>query len=276
MIERFARFPAALAERAKSVRLASDIVDGGVPTLLAHPDWERPAPFVLWLHGRTVNKELDPGRYLRWIRAGIGACAIDLPGHGERFEKDAQRTERTLYVVEQAVAEIDAVLGALRDSEHGAAFDFSRVAIGGMSAGGMVTLRRLCDAHAFVCACVESTAGDFSRMPAYEGRYPAEMTRRLDPMQNLEHWRHLPLLALHSDADEWVSVEAIRSFTETLRERAAASGADPDDVRLHTWPETGAPAEHAGFGRMANEAKNLQSEFLTRWLRPEAAPAAGE
>jgi len=34
------------------------------------------------MHGRTANKELDPGRYLRLIRAGIAVCAIDLPGHG--------------------------------------------------------------------------------------------------------------------------------------------------------------------------------------------------
>ena len=274
MIERFARFPGALASRARAARLATDRVEGGVPALLAHPDWERPAPFVLWLHGRTVNKELDPGRYLRWVRAGIGACAIDLPGHGERYDADAQRPERTLYVVEQAIGEIDAVLDALRASEHGHAFDFDRVAIGGMSAGGMVTLRRLCDPHPFVCACVESTAGDFSRMPAYEGRYPRDLVERLDPMRHLAQWRPVPLLALHSEADEWVPVGAIRAFTDALGSHYERLGADPSAVRLHTWPETGAPAEHAGFGRMANDAKNLQIEFLTRWLAPAAPGTA--
>jgi len=80
-IERFSRLPSSLASRAKSVRF------GDVPALLAHPDWETPAPVVLWMHGRTVSKELDPGRYLRWVRAGIAACAVDLPGHGERFAR---------------------------------------------------------------------------------------------------------------------------------------------------------------------------------------------
>lgn len=64
VIERIARFPAYLAERSKSLWL-----DGDIPALPAHPDWERPPPTAFWLHGQTANKTL--GRYLRWIRAGI-------------------------------------------------------------------------------------------------------------------------------------------------------------------------------------------------------------
>src|SRR5262245_21917996 len=131
MIERFARFPAYLAERSRSVRLA-----GEIPALLAHPDWERPAPAVVWLHGRTVNKELDPGRYLRWIRAGIAACAIDLPGHGERFEERMQAPSASLELFERTIPEIDRTVEALADPEYRGAFDRERLAIGGMSAGG--------------------------------------------------------------------------------------------------------------------------------------------
>ncbi len=45
---------------------------------------------------------------------------------------------------------------------------------------------------------------------------------------------------------------------------------DADDIpiELISWPETGAPHEHMGFGRMSNEAKNRQTEFLAEWLRP--------
>lgn len=268
MIERFARFPAALAERARTARLAANAVEGGVPTMLAHPDWQRPAPVVLWMHGRTVNKELDPGRYLRWVRAGIAACAIDLPGHGERFNKADQSPERTLYVVEQALREVDHVIEALAAPEYEGVFDLDRVAIGGMSAGGIVALRRLCEPHDFACACVESTAGDLSRMPKYDTRYPPDLLARVDPMRNLDGWRPVPLLALHSEADEWVPAGAIRSLVETLHTRYAAAGADPGMVSLHTWPTTGAPAEHSGFGRHSNDAKNLQTEFLRRTLRP--------
>src|SRR5205823_7492008 len=104
---RFTQFPTYLAERARTYKF------GDIPVLLAHPDWETAAPTVLWLHGRTANKELDPGRYLRWIRAGIAACAIDLPGHGERYDAEFQHPRRTLDVLEALQDEIDRVAGAL-------------------------------------------------------------------------------------------------------------------------------------------------------------------
>lgn len=267
MIDRFQQHPRALVEKTRRMRLAAHRVDGGVPALLAHPDWTSPAPVVIWMHGRTVSKELDPGRYLRWIRAGIGACAVDLPAHGDRLDEIRQSPEHTLRVVSQMIEEIDHVLEALADPAWRGVFDLDRVAIGGMSAGGMATLRRLCDAHPFVCAAVESTAGDFSRMP-YEGFHDASLVARLDPIRHLDSWRPIPLLALHSEADEWVPVGAIRSLAEALRARYAELGADPGLVELVTWPETGAPYEHAGFGRMANDAKNRQVDFLTRWLAP--------
>src|SRR5438045_2650140 len=158
MIERFAKFPAALASRTEAATLA------GVPALLAHPDWERPAPVVVWMHGRTATKELDPGRYLRWIRAGVAACALDLPGHGERLIEGFDKPERTLEVLGQMVAEIDGVVAALGETQWRGVFDRARMGIGGMSAGGMAALRRLCDDHPFECASVEGTTGDLASL----------------------------------------------------------------------------------------------------------------
>lgn len=256
-----------------------------MPALLAHPDegWHDPGaaapsarPVVLWMHGRTVNKELDPGRYLRWLRApggGIATCAIDLPGHGERFEKSAQGSNATLEVVETACTEVDRVVQDLADPRWRGAFDLGRMAIGGMSAGGMVTLVRLCREHSFRCAAVESTAGDFEQMRSLGefytkgGRDPeGELAGRLNPIAHLEGWAPIPLLALHSERDSWVPVGAIRSFTDALKAHHEARHADPSMVQLVTWPETGAPNEHAGFGRVANDAKNLQTDFFARWL----------
>ena len=257
--ERFRRLPRALAKQARRETLA-----GEVPALLAHPDWTEPAPVVIWMHGRTVNKETDPGRYLRWIRHGIGACALDLPGHGERAIEGMDAPGKTLYVVEQMVEEIDRVVEDLR-TRFGEAFDTERMAIGGMSAGGIAALRRLCDPHPFRCAAVEATVGDFSHM-SYMQRYPADIVERLDPVRHLVGWRPVPLLALHSETDQWVPVQAIRGLVERLRERYHDEGADPSMVELITWPETGAPYEHAGFGRVANDAKNAQVAFFERWL----------
>jgi alpha-beta hydrolase superfamily lysophospholipase len=267
------QLPSALARQTRYVRLA------GVPALLAHPDWAAPAPTLIWLHGRTVQKELDNGRYLRLIRAGIAVCALDLPGHGERLDPAMHQPTRTLDVVAQAVGEIDGVVGALGDPPLGGCFDPARLALGGMSAGGMVTLRRLCDPHPFVAAAVEGTAGDLAglylgpdrdegghqagepgrvRLP----RHAPERVAALDALPRVGSWRPIPLLALHSEADRLVPVGCIRGFIDALRVEYARRGADGGMVRLHTWPQTGAPEEHNGFGRVAGEAKALQVEFL--------------
>jgi dienelactone hydrolase len=264
VIERFAKFPAALASQVRTARLGPT----GVPALLAHPDWTTPAPLVLWMHGRTVSKELDAGRYLRWIRAGIAACAIDLPGHGERFEEGLQKPERTLDLLERLIPEIDGVVDALAAAEWKGVFDPARLGIGGMSAGGMAALRRLCDPHRFVCAAVEGTTGDLGALYSPERQHPwpvkhaPERVARFDACRHLETWRPIPLLLMHSEADRVVPVGAVLSFTGALKSRYAGAGADPGLVRLHTWSTTGAPEEHAGFGRHANDAKNLQTDFL--------------
>jgi len=255
MIERFARLPSALEKQTKFLPLGS----ASVPSLLAHPNWSEPAPVVVWMHGRTVDKRLDPGRYLRWIRGGIAACAVDLPGHGERFDKAMQAPDKALSVVEQMVGEIDSIVAALGDSSFDGVFDLSRIGIGGMSAGGMAALRRLCEPHSFTCAAVESTIGDFS-VALHEDRFPLELIEKLDPIRHLAGWRETPLLALHSEKDQWAPVQGMRRFTQAVQSRQSAP------VEFVTWPQTGAPYEHAGFGRVSNEAKNLQLAFFQKWL----------
>ncbi|MEY3231396.1 MAG: hypothetical protein RL689_1485 [Planctomycetota bacterium] len=272
MIPRFSQFPAALASRTQHARLGPV----RVPSLLAHPDWERPAPVVLWMHGRTVSKELDPGRYLRWLRAGIAACAVDLPGHGERLDPVLQTPRRTLDVIAQMRAEIDGVVAALAAPEYKGIFDLSRIAIGGMSAGGMVALRRLCDPHPFTCAAVECTTGWLEglyfpppSLPAAAGRFLEHDPSRvasLDPMRHLATWRPMPLLALHIKADEVVPFATMERFLESLRARHRDEGAPESMIELATWDSTGSPQEHAGFGRFSNDAKNLQTAFLATHL----------
>lgn len=269
MIDRFSRPPAYLAERARTTRLGHS----GVPTLLAHPDWRRPAPVMLWMHGRTASKELDPGRYLRWIRAGIAACAIDLPGHGERVDPAMQEPAHTLDVLEQVLPEIDEVVGALADRRWGGAFDLDRTGIGGMSAGGMAALRRLCNPHAFRCAAVECTTGAL-RSLYFGGSAPRgvlhdpERVARLDPSAHLDTWRPIPVLALHNEEDRVVPAGVAREFMEQVREVHRRRGVPDGMVEFVTWPHSGAPDEHAGFGRYSNDAKARQVEFLSRHLLP--------
>lgn len=276
MIDRFAQFPRDLAQRARTVRF------GDIPVLLAHPDWQRPAPTVIWMHGRTANKELDPGRYLRWIRAGVAACAIDMPGHGERKVPGWDTPQHTLDALEQAVSEIDSAVEHLSDPEWHGVFDLDRLAIGGMSLGGMATLRRLCEPHPFVAGAVESTTGWLSGLyfpagghaPAGVASHPRERVERLDPMLHLHGFRPLPLLVLHSRADELVPFGVQERFVQRLREHYQGRGVGPSQIELVSWETTGAPQEHSGFGRVSNDAKNAQVSFLQKWLRP-VPPDAG-
>lgn len=281
MEERFAQLPRALAERTITTRLIEDTTPfedaggGGVPALLAHPDedWDKPGaepvprPVVIWMHGRTAYKELDPGRYLRWLRADIATCAIDLPWHGQRTVLDRQTSAWTLKAAQQTVAEIDLIVEDLAHPRFNGAFDTSRMALGGMSAGGMITLIRLCTPHPFLCTAVEATAGNFRAMVGHPF-YVESLVEKLNPIEHLDQWRPIPFLALHSQTDEWVPFEAIRSFAAELRALYARRDASGIPVELISWPSTGAPQEHLGFGRFSNEAKNRQLEFLRTHLNP--------
>lgn len=267
MDPRFSKLPRSLEEKSRYLRLGDD-----VPALVAHPHWDEgtPVPAVIWMHGRSVKKELDPGRYQRWIRSGIGAVALDLPGHGERYIEAYQGPEKTLDLITQAREEIDGVVASIREIGQ---FDMTRLVIGGMSAGGMVTLSRLCSPHPFIGACVEGTTGNLRHLyappPGMPGRpWPVEhdpaSVATVDPIENLSAFDPIPLLALHNEGDELVPIGGQRLFLDALRSHYESSGADPDLVELKTFTGTGAPQEHAGFGRYANDAKNIQLEFIRR------------
>ncbi len=211
-------------------------------------------PFLLWFHGRTVTKELDSGRYLRLIRAGIACVAIDLPGHGERLDLALHDGSQTLHVVAQAASEIDAILADLAAL---GSLDMGRAVIGGMSAGGMTAMVRGCSAHPFCGMLLEATTGDFE---SQRGRamYQPDLVARLNPITHLDEWRDIPVLALHSQADAWVSIEGQRRFVDALRARSS----HPERIELHAYESTGAPHEHMGFGRVASDAKARGTAFV--------------
>ncbi|MCE2653436.1 MAG: alpha/beta hydrolase family protein [bacterium] len=270
MKERTTMLPSALARCTRFARLGTT----GVPALMAHPDWRTPCPTLIWMHGRTANKELDNGRYLRLLRVGIASVAIDLPGHGERLDTGLQSPERTLEMLATVRHELDEVVEELHGPHHGGVFDVERLAIGGMSAGGMAALRKLCEPHhVFTCGAVESTAGNLAMLygDTPENPWPVHHSPQtvapLDPLINMATWRVVPLLALHSAADRIVPLDCITTFVSALRTMYRDRGADADLVKIHTWATTGAPDEHSGFGRVAGEAKTLLVQFLVEKLR---------
>lgn len=264
-----AKLPSSLAARTRDLRL----LDGRVPALLVDPVRPEgdaaPPPMLFWMHGRTVDRFLDPGRYLRLMRAGIGVCAIDLPGHGGRFDPAMQRPEAMPRIVRQAFDEVDALLD---EAIALGGFDRDRVAIGGMSAGGMISLARLADPTKparFAAAVVEGTTGSWRTLPWWP---LAESIADLEPSQHAGSWNPLPLLALHNRFDAWVPLRSQQAFFEAIRPRYAPPAGDPSSLELVVFEKSGAPQEHAGFGRFAAEAKDRLIGFLRHHLR---RPLAG-
>ena len=245
-------------------RVARTTAIGDVPCLLIPAESSTPhrkAPLLVWMHGRTANKELDPGRYLRVMRSGINICAVDLPGHGERYEDDMDAPARVVDIVLQMSAEIDTVtLGALDALQA----DAGNVAIGGMSAGGMAAIHRLCSVHQFKAAVLEATTGDWSNLASWSHLDDAARTRatQADPMRQIATWRPIPVCAVHSRGDQWIPFAGQQRFFEQLRMRGG-------DIHLHAFQDTGAPHEHVGFGRYAAQVKELERDFLARTLGVE-------
>lgn len=255
MSAKFDQLPSALKKQATLEKLGST----AVPCLLVQPESvpASPPPLVAWMHGRTAFKELDPGRYLRFMRGGIATCAIDLPGHGERADERLQTSRHVLDVVVQMVEEIDEVL---RDAASIMGTDPARVGIGGMSAGGMATLARLTRPHSFTAASVEATSGNWafqSRLPMLESNR-SELIDEWDPIRHIQGWREIPLQAFHCRADEWVPFDGQEAFINSLADHYE----NPELIDWMTYDQTGTLHEHVGFGPHAPQVKERQRSFF--------------
>jgi len=265
--DRFKELPQSLQAKSKHIRLGDN-----VPALVVHPDFDKPTqsprPWVLWIHGRTVYKELDPGRYNRWARAGIGAIAIDLPGHGERFTDDGHSPTQTVQNLTQCINEIPAVIQSIADL---GIFDMTKSAIGGMSAGGMVTSRILCNNHKFLGASLECTTGnliglyfptDSSQSSLSRIHHDRSEVEAIDTPSHLDTFKPIPLLAMHNKGDTIIPYQSQADFIQTLKSHYQTNNTNPDLIQFITFDNTGAIQEHAGFGKFAAEAKDKQLAFF--------------
>ena len=243
-------------------RMNRTLVGNSVPALLIEAESHDPTPpMVVWLHGRTASKELDPGRYLRLMRRGISICALDLPGHGDRMDADLQRPERALDVILQMVEELDAAVSEAMSRLH---TDPSRLGIGGMSAGGMVITSRCTRPHPYRCCVLEATTGSWLAQrsrPMFSSRSEEEL-RFLDPMHNLEAWTPIPVLAAHCRADQWVPWAGQERFLDAIEARAP----HPGIVERLLYDRTGAPHEHVGFGIHSAHVKERELDFFAHNL----------
>ncbi|MDE1038024.1 MAG: prolyl oligopeptidase family serine peptidase [Phycisphaerales bacterium] len=256
MTTRFDTLPSRLREVSIEKELA------GVPCLLVRMD-EKPRPFLFWMHGRTADKELDPGRYLRCVRRGINVCAVDLPDHGQRCTDRQHHKENILGIIQQMSAEIQPVLDEL---EMQGGFDLNRAAIGGMSAGGLTSVYHLCSPHNFKAVILEASGGEWIHLRNSDllPHLTLEELEVVNPMNHLTSWKDVPVIAFHNKHDVRVPFETTSDFIGALKDKSP----NPEDIELVAFERSGAPNEHMGFGRESAFVKEVQVEFLAKHLSP--------
>lgn len=261
MSTRFDTLPSRLREVSTEEELA------GVPCLLVRQD-DTPRPFLFWMHGRTADKEIDPGRYLRCMRRGINVCAVDLPDHGQRFTDRQFRKENILGIIQQMSAEIQPVLDAL--STQGG-FDIDHAAIGGMSAGGLTAVYHLCSPHTFKAVVLEASGGAWRHLRNSDllSHLTAEELEKVNPMNHLGSWTDIPLIAFHNKHDIRVPFETTSDFIDAIKEISP----NPEHIELVAFERSGAPDEHIGFGRESAFVKEVQVEFLASHLSAHMEPS---
>ena len=217
-------------------------------------------PAVVWLHGRTAWKEVDPGRFLRLIRSGIAVIAPDLPGHGDRYDPVLQGPTHVLDVIRMMLQELDGLVAA---GAEALGVDPMRIGIGGMSAGGMTAISRMTRPHDFRCAVLEAATGSWAHQrarPMFSHCDDATI-RAIDPIEHLQAWTPIPILAVHSMADEWVDWAGQSSFLDAIE----ALG-PPGLVERMLFERTGAEHEHVGFGLHSADVKERELDFYARHL----------
>ena len=139
--------------------------------------------------------------------------------------------------------------------------DSSRSAIGGMSAGGMSAIDRLTQPHNFIAASLEATTGNWESQgsrPMFSS-VPKNILRMISPINNLDKWNPIHILAVHSKNDQWIDFQGQLLFIEKVKKINQEL-----PVKLIIYENTGAPFEHIGFGRESSKNKDEQMNFLIK------------
>jgi len=194
-------------------------------------------------------------------------CAVDLPGHGARFDESLQTSDRILEVVLQMAHEIESVLSGLSNFEG---FDMNAAALGGMSAGGLVAILHMLREHPFRAAVLEATGGSWEplrNLPMCKTLSDEEFDT-LNPINRLDGWRDIPVVAFHSRQDAWMPFRAESDFIDAIKKRSSF----PEDIELVAFDHTGAPEEHMGFGRETAFVKEVQVDFLAKHILKKVMP----
>lgn len=213
---------------------------GDVPYLMLTPHGDdRDCPTVLVLHGLGSRKERVLPTLYAFARAGFRAVAPDARLHGERAaapEREARLGQAYLPTMHEMIAGSARDLPALLDH-----LGIDRAAIHGISLGGYITFAALIDEPRLTVASVAMGSPDWlgplrALGVSLDDPFLAPIVQNNPLDRAADAYPLRPLLLLHGEQDETVSIEGVRLLAERLR---PAYRDDPDRLELVTYPNLG-------------------------------------
>lgn len=223
-----------------SFQLTAEQTPAQLPFLKLTPsESASPAPTVLVLHGLGRSKEHMLPTMYAFAQAGYQAVAFDARLHGERpnaGERDARLQAAyvpTLYeMIAGTAQDIPLMLDALGVSQSG---------IHGVSLGGYIAFAALVHEPRLAVASVAMGSPDWLEGMRALGMGPGhpiyDQTALGNPLgRAASTYPPRPLLMLHGDQDEVVSVQGVCSLYENL---LPAYQDAPDALELTIYPGHG-------------------------------------
>jgi fermentation-respiration switch protein FrsA (DUF1100 family) len=198
-------------------RLFVDFVWDGerLPSILLMPDSGTPVPAALLLHGFTLDKErmsASAGQAL--FELGVASLALDLPLHGERFQKlDSSMMRSPFELMRRWRAALDEAALALRFLAQHRDVDPDRLSLVGYSLGAYLGLK-VAATNDSIKSVILAAAGD---LPDYVPF--ANVARMLaDPVKLVRRLGGRPLLMVHGRWDQTIPPEQAERLFEAARE----------------------------------------------------------
>ncbi len=223
-----------------SFLLTAEQTPAHIPFLRLKPGDSPPdAPVVLVLHGLGRSKEHMLPTLYAFARAGYQAVAFDARLHGER----ANAGQRDTLLQSQYVPTLyDMIAGTAQDIPPFLdALGVSQAAVHGVSLGGYITFAALVHEPRLCVASVAMGSPDWLEGMRMLGMGPGHPVYDQTALGNPLGRAHAtypprPLLMLHGDQDDVVSVQGVRDLYNNL---CPAYQDAPDTLELTIYPGHG-------------------------------------
>lgn len=218
-------------------------------------------PLVFVVHGLMSRKERHIELCLSLAEAGFRACTLDARHHGERATPETMAQLAGGPGPEFLFLFADAIVGTALDiAALGEALGEARYGVIGHSMGGYVALRSIVSDPNVAAIVSISGNPDWTDVPSGVTLPPIvlETARAESPISHPDAFWPRPVLLLHGDRDETVSIRGARRLRELLEPRYASA---PERLAMIEFPGHA----HEFIPPMATHA----IEWMRRFLQPE-------